>query len=127
MEKRISFVWQSTSNVPVFADKDMMAIVLRNILNNALKFSNENSKVQIIVTDNAMETQVCIKDEGRGMTQEQLDHLFVTNNSTSGTADEVGAGLGMILSKDFVDKNDGKIWVESKVGEGSSFYVVLPK
>jgi two-component system sensor histidine kinase/response regulator len=126
-EKNISFVWNAPSIVNVFADKDMMAIVMRNILNNALKFSNENSKVQVVISDNAVETQVCIKDEGKGMTQEQLNNLFVTNNSTSGTADEVGAGLGMILSKDFVDKNDGKIWVESKVGEGSSFYVVLRK
>ncbi len=126
-DKRITFQWDSPDELRVFADKDMIAIVMRNLLNNAVKFSSEGKNIFIKTTAMDKETIVCIRDEGKGMTEKQLANLFVTSNTTLGTAEETGTGLGLILSKDFVEKNNGRIWAESKLGVGSSFYVALLK
>ena len=72
-------------------------------------------------------TTIWVTDTGIGITEENIDKLFGTNNfTTRGTIDEHGTGLGLLLCKDFIEKNEGKIWVKSKLNEGSRFYFTLP-
>ncbi len=110
------------------ADKGMTELTLRNLISNAIKFTPDGGKVTIEAATAINKVIVSVKDTGMGMTAEQQDRLFdmKTHFSTSGTANEVGTGLGLLLCKEFVDRNDGRIWVESQVGRGSSFNVSLP-
>ncbi len=126
-EKSIQFKWDRSKAFQVQADRNMIGIVVRNLLNNAVKFTHPNGTISISTEEQASEVIICIKDEGNGMTDKQLDNLFISSHTTVGTADELGVGLGLLLSRDFIESNGGKIWVESKLGEGSSFYVALKK
>jgi signal transduction histidine kinase len=126
-EKHIMFHFEPTQPAMVFADKDMIAVVLRNLLNNAIKFTPAYKRVFITVQEAATETITCISDEGKGMSKEQLNKLFVTSHTTVGTANETGSGLGLLLSYDFVQQNKGRIWAETELGLGSSFFLALPK
>jgi len=126
-EKKISFSININDSPIVFADRNMIGIIIRNLLNNAVKFTNTNTSINIRSTQNADEVFLSIKDEGVGMNQQQLKDLFVAGVSTHGTGNEKGTGLGLILCKDFIEKNDGRIWVESEAGKGSTFNFSLPK
>lgn len=110
----------------VLADEHMMRTVLRNLLMNANKFTG-NGRITISNREiNAM-AEICIADTGVGMDQQQLDKMFNWDkrSSTKGTGGERGSGFGLLVSQEFVEKNGGKIWVESTVGEGSKFYFTL--
>lgn len=108
----------------------MLQTVIRNLLSNALKFTPKGGKVNISasVTDHKS-VEVSIRDTGIGMNQNLLDNLFRLdcNNIRKGTDGELSTGLGLLLSKEFVEKQGGKIWVESEEGRGSIFYISLPK
>lgn len=110
------------------ADKGMTELVLRNLLSNAIKFTPDGGKVTVEAMLERNKVIVSVKDTGRGMTAEQQDRLFdmKTHFSTSGTANEIGTGLGLLLCKEFMDKNNGRIWVESQIDQGSNFNVSLP-
>ncbi len=112
----------------VKADKGMTELILRNLISNAIKFTPIGGKVTVEAMTETNKVVVSVKDTGMGMTAEQQARLFdmKTHFSTSGTANEVGTGLGLLLCKEFVDRNEGRIWVESQVGRGSSFNVSLP-
>lgn len=120
-------------NVPgsIFAyyDFDSMATVFRNLLTNAIKFSNKNSVISINVEQTDTQTFVTVTDSGVGMGEEQLASLFKIDKqqSSDGTANEKGTGLGLILCKEFVEKNQGRISVESIPGKGTRFTVQLPR
>ncbi|MEN8121213.1 MAG: PAS domain-containing sensor histidine kinase [Bacteroidota bacterium] len=117
----------------VNADKNMVNTVLRNLVTNALKFTKEGT-VKILVEKNkepGLEksfAKITVKDTGIGIQKAVLDKLFriYESHSTAGTDFEQGTGLGLILCKDFVEKNGGKIWVDSEPEKGSSFYFTLP-
>ena len=117
-------------NLPLLADKNMLSLVFRNLLTNAVKFSNPGSRIWIDAEiKNANEVVFRVKDEGIGITPEIVNTLFdlgenVTQNGTSG---EKGTGLGLILSKEFIEMHGGKIWAESEPGKGSTFYFSIPK
>ncbi len=113
----------------VFADVNMVNLILRNLLSNALKFTPERGSVNIITEDEENELKISVIDNGVGIKMDKLDSLFTAhaNNSTKGTANEKGTGLGLMLCKEFVEKNGGRIWVESDEGKGSSFCFTLPK
>lgn len=115
-------------DIQVSADLEMLNAVLRNLISNAIKFSAPGSKI-IIGTrkNNQSEALVYVKDEGRGIPEVVSEKLFSTenNHSTIGTNNEKGTGLGLIISKEFVERNGGRIWVESKEGLGSTFYFTL--
>jgi len=106
----------------------MILTVLRNLISNAIKFTNESGKVTIgyKLMDNTVELYV--KDTGIGMNKQQIEKLFKIeeNVSTPGTNKEKGTGLGLILCKEFVEKHKGRIWVESEEGKGSTFSFTLP-
>ena len=127
--KRIKISTEIDTSIKVFVDPNMMSTVLRNLLSNAIKFTNENGKVSIYckpISDGKV--SVIVEDTGVGLTDEALSSIFSIENhvTTEGTCNEQGTGLGLILCKEFIEKNQGKISVESVVGIGSKFMVTLP-
>lgn len=120
--KNIEIANHITKNTLVTTDKNMIQLVLRNLLSNAIKFSEPGGKVTIEAQDLYPEMVVCVSDTGKGMDQETLKKLFGYESfTTRGTANEQGTGLGLLLCKEFVEKNGGRIWVESEPGKGSRF------
>lgn len=120
--KNIEIVNLISKSTTVNADKNMIHLVLRNLLSNAIKFSEPGGKVTIEAQDLYPETVVCVSDTGKGMEKETLKKLFGYESfTTKGTANEQGTGLGLLLCKEFVEKNGGRIWVESEPGKGSRF------
>ena len=112
----------------VFADQNMIAMVIRNLISNAIKFSHEGGEIRIQSNVLHKFMDIEVKDNGVGISKENISKLFRVNEQivSQGTAKEKGTGLGLILCKEFVEKNKGKIWVESSLGIGSSFHVLLP-
>lgn len=114
----------------VFVDSYMLNTVIRNLLSNAIKFSYRGSRIDIIFNDfDENNYSLIFKDYGLGMSQEQLESLFKIDNKfvRKGTDNEKGTGLGLLLCNDFIEKNNGRILVDSRIGEGSTFILVLPK
>ena len=127
--KKIKIIKNCASSLSVVVDEVMIKAAFRNILTNAIKFSNVGGKIIIsakLQNDNFV--AISVEDNGVGITKEKLDNLFTIeqNNSTLGTSHESGTGLGLIIVKEFVEKNNGTISVESKEGKGSKFTVTLP-
>ena len=112
-----------------WADLNQIDIVIRNLLSNALKFTPENGLIAISATENNDFWEIQIKDSGVGMTKDMESKIFsdTSNVTTYGTNNEKGTGLGLSLCKEMVKKNNGKIWVNSKVNAGSTFYFTIPK
>ncbi len=106
----------------------MVNFVVRNLLSNAIKFSFQKSKIEISQQLKDDFYIFTIQDYGIGMNNESKDKLFKIEsaNSIAGTANEKGTGLGLIICKEFIEKNGGKIWVESFENKGSSFHFSLP-
>ena len=122
-----------TINIPekkvmVYADFDMVNFIVRNLLNNAIKFSNKNGKIELRAKKDEEMLIVTVKDDGIGMTSDMIGNLFKIEKSVQreGTAHEKGTGLGLILCQEFVKKNGGDIWVNSEIDRGSSFHFSLP-
>ena len=115
------------NELTVFADKQMINTVLRNLISNALKFTRQDGEITISAEKRQKEILISVSDNGIGIAPGRLEKLFHIgeSNSTSGTNNEKGTGLGLILCKEFVDKHGGKIWVESEEGKGSTFYFTL--
>jgi PAS domain S-box-containing protein len=127
--KNISLQNNILSDIYVNCDTNMTHTVLRNLISNAIKFTNTNGSVNIYAHENEVNTEIQIKDSGVGISSENLIHIFriEKNVSTLGTANEKGTGLGLLLCKELIEKQGGKIWVESKVNEGTTFYFTLKK
>jgi signal transduction histidine kinase len=121
-----------TKNLPagltVFADKSMINTILRNLISNAIKYTNPGGKIDISAVKGERELTVRVSDDGVGIKENDLAKLFLieASRSTRGTRDEDGTGLGLILCKEFVSKHGGKIWVESVHGQGSRFAFTIP-
>jgi signal transduction histidine kinase len=113
--------------IEVFTDVNMLKVVLRNLISNALKFTNPGGRIELSAIQNKNNIEITISDNGVGMDEDTLNKLFKINNTltTTGTAAEKGSGLGLILCKEFVEKLRGEIWVESILGKGSSFKFTL--
>jgi len=112
----------------VVGDEDMVNSVLRNLVNNALKFTSPGGHVTISVRINEQFVVTSVEDSGQGIPKERLETLFKMglNQSTDGTAKEKGTGLGLTLCKELIEKNGGKLTVQSGVGKGSCFRFSLP-
>jgi len=116
-----------TSPVAVFADKEMVTVILRNLLANATKFAPDGGTITINTIEADGFITVSIADTGVGMSSAKVKNLFnQASSSTLGTAGEKGTGLGLKLCKDFTEMNGGRIWAESKEEEGSTFFFSLP-
>lgn len=126
--KSIELKFEEVSNLAVIADNEMTSTVLRNLISNALKFSYPNGIVKVAAVKKEDTIEFSISDEGTGIPAEHLDKLLNVGNrfSTKGTAAEQGTGLGLVLCKEFVEMNGGKIWLESELGKGTTFYFTLP-
>lgn len=126
--KQITLVDDISTNHMACFDRSMIEVVLRNIISNAIKFSKEKGKVQILSVLNDSGLTICVKDWGMGIEPDRLEKLFDPSNfeSTYGTNKESGTGLGLKICKEFVERNNGHIWVESELGKGSSFCFSLP-
>ncbi|MFC2086250.1 PAS domain S-box protein [Bacteroidota bacterium] len=126
--KKIEVVNDIPADVYIIADKYTIGTTIGNLFNNAVKFSS-NGVINFNVSVNQQNVEFRISDTGVGMTQETISKLFRLDESisTPGTDNEKGTGLGLILCKEFVEKNGGTIRVESEVGNGSTFYFALPK
>ena len=114
--------------IEVHADIDMIKTIVRNFLSNAIKFSDKGSEIKISVKKQDNDTVVSVKDYGKGISKENQAKMFqvATHFSTYGTNKEEGSGLGLLLCQDFVQKNNGKIWLESEENVGSTFYFSIP-
>jgi len=113
----------------IFADRNMIESILRNLLTNAIKFTKRGGEVNIVVSGSIAETIVSVQDSGIGIEPAKIEHLFMINErtTTDGTENEQGTGLGLILYKEFVDKHGGEIRVESTLGSGSTFTFTIPR
>jgi PAS domain S-box-containing protein len=115
-------------NMEVTADGEMIGTILRNLVSNAIKFTPEQGAIMLrAIRRDSFQTVIEVSDTGVGIPIEQVPHLFDAGNnySTMGTQQERGTGLGLILCREFVERNGGKIWVESTPGQGSTFYFTL--
>ena len=111
------------------ADENLLALVIRNIISNAIKFTYIDGKIEISNYQENNKEILKIKDNGKGMDEATLSKIFDNKdiNSTYGTNNEKGSGLGLMLCKEFTERHNGKIWAESKPGEGSEFFISLPR
>ena len=115
-------------SINIFADKDMINLVLRNIISNAIKFTPNNGEINVGATVKNDMVEMYVQDTGTGISSENIQKLFSNNYfTTNGTANESGTGLGLMLCKEFLHKNGGSISVESELGKGSKFLFTLPK
>jgi two-component system, sensor histidine kinase and response regulator len=130
-KKEIHLSSQVEHGTSAFADKNMIRTIFRNLISNAVKFSHPSSEV-IVSASPAMPLEpvkITVTDHGIGIDEENLDGLFRLDmkKSTMGTAKEKGTGLGLILCKEFIEKNKGTITVTSQLGKGSAFTFTLPE
>jgi len=126
--KNITISYHESEKIIVNADFFMLKTILRNLVSNAIKFTNKNGNIKINVAKNIENLTITISDNGVGISQKNIEKIWVINQkfTTHGTEGEEGTGLGLMLCKEFVEKHGGKIWVESELGKGSEFKFTLP-
>ncbi|NEW85107.1 MAG: PAS domain-containing protein [Mariniphaga sp.] len=127
--KEIGMFCNIPNEIVIFADSNMLQTVIRNLVSNAVKFTPHGGKINItaiVAADKSV--KIAIKDSGIGMSPSMVDHLFRLDVKTNrdGTEGEPSTGLGLLLCKEFVEKHDGKLNVESVEGNGSTFYFTIP-
>lgn len=128
LKKNIAITHTLDKQLCVKVDENMLDTIIRNLLANAIKFTYHGGRVTVSYQENNEDYTFCVADTGVGMTENQLKNLFgAKSSSTFGTAQEKGTGLGLQICKEFLEKNKGKIWVESEVNKGSKFYFSLVK
>lgn len=128
-KKKIRLNASILENSMAWADKHMMKAVIRNLLSNAVKYTHTGGEIFITSKDNGDSIEITVSDNGVGMDEEKVRRLFKEelNQSTRGTENEKGTGLGLTLCKEFVETNGGEIWVRSQFQQGTHFSFTLPK
>ncbi len=127
--KEIELINEVPKNIFAFADLNMILTVIRNLISNAIKFTNLRGKVVVKGRNYDKYIEISIKDNGIGIPEEDLEKIFRIDikYSTEGTANERGSGLGLVLCKEFIEKNLGTLKANSKIDEGSEFIFTLPR
>ncbi|MCX6303606.1 MAG: hybrid sensor histidine kinase/response regulator [Bacteroidetes bacterium] len=127
--KNIVLTAEISPEIYVFADKNMINTVLRNLLLNAVKFTRSGGRIHLSARKTSNMVEISVTDNGIGITRENINKLFCIdcNVASRGTEGEEGTGLGLILCKEFIDKNAGEIRIESEVGAGSTFTITIPE
>jgi len=127
--KKINLSAQVDENIEAFADEYMITTVLRNLMYNAIKFTKQGGKITVGAKEHKDHIKIEVTDTGIGIPKQDIEKLFQPDVyfKTSGTAKESGTGLGLMLCKDFIEKNGGKIKVTSTEGKGSKFCITIPK
>ena len=126
--KSIELEFDIPSNITILADENMLNTILRNLITNAIKYSNKGGKVSVSVKATDTQVEISVTDTGIGMSKETLHSLFKIHelSSKEGTENETGTGLGLLLCKTFTEKHGGEIWVESELEKGSCFIFSIP-
>ena len=129
LRKRLSIQNRLNGDAVVLADQRMLRSVVQNLISNALKFSRPGESIDIVAENIGSEIQLSVIDRGIGMSELQLSKLFRidVHSTTTGTADEQGSGLGLILCKELVELNKGRIWAHSASENGSTFTFTIPR
>ena len=129
LKKNILLKCRIPEYLTLAADKNMLKTILRNLISNAIKFTQKNGSVEVQAKVDNNQVEISVADNGIGMSKETLTKLFkIENNvSTRGTENEKGTGLGLLLCKEFVEKHGGVLLTESEQGEGSTFTFTVPK
>lgn len=127
-KKHVMLIDATEPNDTIYADKHMLQTIIRNLTSNAIKFTNTGGLIVISSTQNDTQTEISIEDNGVGMSQDALENLRqqTSKNSTKGTAGESGSGMGLMITKEFINKHKGTLHVESQEGKGSKFTIVFP-
>ncbi len=127
LKKGVTINYMAPDDLVVYADPDMLKTIMRNLITNAIKFTDDKGLVNINAEVEAGITTISVSDTGTGIEPQNLPKLFDITEilSTKGTKGEKGSGLGLLLCKDFIEKHGGRIWVESEVGKGSEFRFIL--
>ncbi|MCK4979401.1 MAG: tetratricopeptide repeat-containing sensor histidine kinase, partial [Candidatus Delongbacteria bacterium] len=126
--KNISIDFIMNNEIQLYADKNMLKTIMRNLITNAIKFTNINGKITVSAMKYRGKTIVSVQDNGIGIKKKDQNKLFSIDKHyvSIGTSNEKGTGLGLLLCEEFVKKHKGKIWVESKFGKGSKFIFSIP-
>lgn len=126
-QKSITLSVDVSEDIYLLADANLLELALRNVLNNALKFTGDKGLVEVIAEVGEDTADIKVIDNGIGMMPEQMDQLFSLNiHSTVGTNNEKGIGLGLVLTKEFIEAQGGTISAESREGFGSTFTIRVP-
>jgi len=128
-KKEITINYNVPDDLEVFADSDMLGGIIRNLMTNAVKFTHRGGSITVsakAVSDNSV--HISVKDTGIGLSQNMIGNLFHldVNTNRKGTEGESSTGLGLMICKDFIERNSGKLWIESEEGKGSVFSFSLP-
>lgn len=126
--KKISLINNVPEDFAILADPNMIKTIIRNLVSNSIKFTPNQGKITVSAEKYTEYIKVIVEDTGVGISPDKIEKLFRIgeNMSSPGTNQEKGSGLGLILCKEFIDKHNGNIWVESIVGEGAKFIFTLP-
>jgi len=127
-KKNIEIAFSGDKSFSVFADENMIKMVIRNLISNAIKFTYKSGKINVSLNKDGNKIICCVEDNGIGMSEKDMNKLFKLDvqHTSRGTEEEKGTGLGLILCKEMVERNGGEIWVESRVDVGSKFLFTLP-
>jgi two-component system sensor histidine kinase/response regulator len=127
--KNIELTNEVNESELIFAEVNQIELIIRNLIHNALKFTSEGGSIRITANGTTDFVEVCVIDTGMGMSPDQVSHLFqqTETHTTRGTQGERGTGLGLLLCKEMVTNNGGKISVTSEIGKGSVFHIFLKK
>lgn len=127
-EKNISLINKPESNLKAYVDVYMLKAILRNLISNAVKFTNQGGKIEVSVFENGKNTIFQVEDNGIGIPPETLAKLFNISSiyTSKGTANENGTGLGLLLCKEFIEKHGGEIWIGSHINEGTKVSFSIP-
>ncbi|MDJ1485865.1 tetratricopeptide repeat-containing sensor histidine kinase [Cytophagaceae bacterium YF14B1] len=128
-QKQIDLHTDIPPNLTIYADPNQIEFVLRNLVNNAIKFTSRQGCISIYAEENNLTVILSVEDNGQGMTIEKIEDLFKLDNirQSQGTEGEKGTGMGLVLCQEFIRKNNGKITVKSQKGAGSTFSIHLPQ
>ena len=128
LKKNIQLISNIQPDTKLWGDTEMLKTVLRNLVSNAIKFTNQGGKVLIYAIQYDTAIEVTVEDDGIGISESDQTKLFRIdgNPSTIGTNKETGTGLGLVLCREFIEKHNGEIWIESQKDKGSKFKFTIP-
>lgn len=127
LKKNISLNYNIPSQLIVIADVDMLQLVVRNLISNAVKFTRQNGYVNVEAELLSNECKITVSDNGKGISQDKQESIFsIKTDPEFGTDNEKGVGLGLVLCKEFIERQGGRIDFESSLGSGSSFFIFIP-
>ena len=126
--KKITLINEVPKNIFIFADVYMLQSIVQNLISNALKFTKSGGSITVSAESINNLIKISFIDTGIGISQNDLDKIFKIDkqHTTLGTEDEKGTGLGLIICKELIEKNNGEIWIESEINKGTKFFITLP-